>query len=314
MKYEKKKTKNVRPILLIVAVIALVIVLAMLVMQLVNGDDTPASNPGVSQTTPSGSQSTGETEDQAAYATQPSETLPQPEDLEIETPYATLRYPGEWADFLLVEQTETDEDLTVTFSAKLESGGTAELFALVFGADYGKTAGVLVQPDGSQIAVNVQLIELIPDESWTATDVTVAYAMQEELNHILRNLPLTQPQEETVPPETEPAEMLIETPYCELSYPAQWVDYLNLEIDESDGYNVTFSAVLEGHEPVRLFTVHLGGTQGAPVTTFTAADGSEMELRLTVFELDLDSTWTDEEKTILSSMQEDLNQIIGKFY
>ena len=114
---------------------------------------------------------------------------------------------------------------------------------------------------------------------------------------------------ETLPPEMRD-DMAIDTPYGELHYPVKWAEYLNVEVDESNGYSVAFYCALEDHVPALLFTIHFGGTQGAVVTKISDKSGGTVEVRVSFVELDLDESWIDNDVGIAYSMQEDINYLL----
>jgi hypothetical protein len=307
MKNQKKNVITLRTILLGAAALALVIVLVVLGLEIAgNGSDDPVQpSGGTQQTSPSDTTLPGG--DNVPETTLPEIT--QPDDILIQTPYGELSFPGEWEKYLKVEQ--SGEPLQVRFAALLENGGQQELFTLTFGTVDSTTAGMLPY-DGGEVALNVSVAEIIPGDDWTAADETIVWAMQEELNHILASLPLTDPVQ---PPQnqTEPVgeDIAIGTPYCELRYPSRWEEYLSIQVDEEDGYSVGFYCALEGREPEHLFTVHLGGSQGVNVMDLKAEDGSDVELRLTITEFAPDSSWSEQEKSTVFAMQEDLNYLLS---
>lgn len=309
MNENKKNPKDKRAVLMGVAVVALVIVVAVLGLEIAgNRENNPAQPSGTTvqpdadkATLPSGGAD-------ASDATLPDMT--QPEDLVIETPYGVLPFPGEWEPFLSVEQ--TGDPLQVRFSALLENGTVQPLFTITFGALDETTAGMLERADGSRVAVNVSVAQIVPGKDWTDSDEAIVWAMQEELNHILAALPLTDPSPDPATQTEPPAEdVVIGTPYCELRYPSEWQKYLSLKIDETNGYSVSFYCALDGREPEHLFTVHLGGDQGVSVMELEADSGETVELRLTISEFAPDGSWSDEEKSIVYAMQEEVNYLLG---
>lgn len=277
------------------------------------------------------------------------ETLPPPaKDLIIQTPYADLHFPGDWAGFLKTETSQTP--YTVTFFAQLEGRKEPQkLFALTFGARTMEPVGA-VKTSSGYVAVAVTDAPFAPDDTWTDSDINVVYTMKEALNHILENLPLedksklnepaatnptnpTKPANPTNPtnptnpqdPTTEPTDpsipsqpvvdaedMALDTPYMVLHYPAMWAEYLDIDLKESGIYRVTYNAAIGSHSKVQLFTVYFGGNQGSLLKTIKTEDGKMVEVRIEVKELSLGGNWTEEEKSIVFAMQEDLNYLLAR--
>ena len=273
------------------------------------------------------------TEAHAEETTLPDVTIPAPKpDAEIATPYGTLYFPGDWAGFLVTNAVE-GETYTVNFLCRLESGREVPMFSITFGGKMEDAIGA-VQVDGQLVAVSVETPEFAPDETFTDSEINIVYNMISCLNPVLEAMNLqeaviepatTQPQE-TTPAATQPQEgrpgsstlppemqgdMAIDTPYGELHYPVKWADYLTVEVTEGDAYSVAFFCALEGHEPALLFTVHFGGTQGAVVTKVASRDGGNVEVRVSLTELDLDDSWIDNDVGIAYSMQEDVNYLLS---
>lgn len=272
-------------------------------------------------------ETSGPTMQEQTGPTQALETIAAPaEDLAIETPYCTLYYPGDWVPFLTVEKTE-GEIYSVKFTATLEGEKLQELFTIRFGSR-DDAVGAIRTPEGEQVPISLDIADIQPDDSWSDTDINIAFNMQEALNDVMAVLPLeelsqapaaqsgTPSQEETVPAETLPPEMAedmaIDTPHGELHYPSKWADDLTTRIDEMNGYTVAFYCSMEGHEDVYLFAVHFGGGQGSYVKTVWDGNGNSVDIRLSVTELSLDDTWTQEESDVAYAMQEDLNYLLEK--
>lgn len=71
--------------------------------------------------------------DTSEEAPQPSETQPQTyDDLLIQTPYAQLRYPGKWQQWLEMETAQDDDRYTVRFYGCPDGVEKTQLFDVVF--------------------------------------------------------------------------------------------------------------------------------------------------------------------------------------
>lgn len=265
--------------------------------------------------------------------TLPEMTIPAAKpDVAIETPYATMYFPGDWAGFLATS-TDVGDIYTVNFICRLESGREQPMFSISFGETVQEPIGAVKAADGKLVNVGVVSEDFTPDDTWSDSDINIVYNMLNCLNSVLESLNLQeavsyeQPAETTKPSETKPAEtkpgssetlppemrddMAIDTPYGELHYPVKWADYLSIKVDESNGYSVAFYCALEGHEDALLFTVHFGGTQGSVVTTVASKTGGNVEVRVSLTELNLDDSWVDNDVGIAYSMQEDINYLLS---
>lgn len=261
----------------------------------------------------------------------PEVTIPAPKpDYEIVTPYGTMLFPGDWAVFLVVEETE-GTPYTAQFNCMLESGREVNLFSIAFGGKMEEAIGAVKDENGKLVAVSVTENKFTPDDTFSDSDINIVYNMQACLNSVLESMDLQEPvveqTQETKPAETKPAEskpgssetlppemrddLAIDTPYGELHYPVKWAEYLSIEVDESNGYSVAFYCALEDHVPAKLFTVHFGGTQGSVVTKIADKNGGAVEVRVSLVELDLDETWIDNDVGIAYSMQEDINYLLN---
>lgn len=336
MKYLKKKKKSILPWVL--AGLTALLVLLLVVLALLPGDEptlqTPTEpqvetgnvNTQQTETTPAtdagdetaatevteATQATEATEaTQATEETNPKETQPaKKEDFTtMKTPYCTLKYPKEWAGLLRVTVKEGNP-YTLTYFADLDSGKSQQLFTIAFGGSEEGALGA-VTVNGKAVPVHVSTSEFKPDNSWSDKDINIVYTMQEALNQLLESMPIdtlnTPPQGNPNLPQEDGEEMVIDTPYGQLRYPTRWKDYLDLKINDKNGYSVEFRCKVEGQEPVTLFTVYFGGDKGVAVGT--GKDG--VEIRLEVPEMDLPNTWDEEDRRIAAAMQEDLNVLLS---
>lgn len=273
-----------------------------------------------------------------------AETLPAPaDDHIIATPYGDLHFPGDWVSFLKTEFTE--DPYTVTFFAVLDDRAEPQkLFTLTFGGAAEEAVAAVKTTEG-YAAVKIVPEDFSPDDTWSDQDIHIVYTMQEALNHILVNLPLsdvdvlipakqepsspatsgkqesqqlagqTAPDSDTQPdelPEAMQVDMAIDTPYMELHYPSKWADTLSIKINQSGVYSVGYYCKIGNYADVRLFTVYFGGQTGSLLKTIKTEEGEMVEIRIDVPELSLLNEWTEEQKNTAYAMQEDLNYLLGK--
>lgn len=246
---------------------------------------------------------------------QPQETTAptQPEvveDLTVETPYGNLTFPGQWADHVLVERTE-DPDLTIAFTAKLSDDKRHDLFDIRFGEAVDPAVGQVVSSEGVAVGVHVTVHPFNPDGSWAVKDSDMVSNMLECLDTVLAGLnmvPLGTPI-----PEISGEEMVIETPYCKLYFPVRWKEELRLTMDETDGYDLVFHAVIGKYDAVPIFAVNFGGTdaKGSSVCRLTTENDVPFDVRARTFELELEG-WSMVDQSTIMAMQEDLNHLLTK--
>lgn len=341
----RKNNRNALMLLVVVLAVILLVLLILLVMMNENnsnditktdaettiGENQPpvapdsnateqTSGDAVIENTTVGNNANGETlGNETEPGVDPTETTGSDEkvpesstkDVEIQTPYCTLYYSNDWRDFLEVDKSE-GQPYTVTFNAKVNDK-TQKLFAVGFGGGAGNSAGIVKTASGDNVEVYVEVCDIKLDSTWTDNEKIIVYSMQEALNALLAKMPLedndvsVQPGGEILPPDNG-EDMIIETACCELHYPARWAEYLELEHDKS---SVAIYAVVSGKR-AHLFTVRFGGNQGIPVTTIKDFAGNEVQVLVSISELTLDNTWTEENKKIAQAMQEDMNYLLDK--
>lgn len=103
----------------------------------------------------------------------------------------------------------------------------------------------------------------------------------------------------------------IVTNYGTLLYPKAWESNLRTEIVDSDVYKVEFYGTVEGKTEQHLFDLSFNGTEGYNLGTLTTETGEAVQINIESYDFELDDTWTEDERFVLYSMQEDINYIIG---
>ena len=246
----------------------------------------------------------------------PQDTLPptvQPQqgtDKIIETPYGNLEFPGTWAQYLQVDRIEAAE-LELRFSANFPSGKSQKLFDIRFGEALDTAVGQVVTDDGVAVGVHVTVHPFNPDGGWAAKESTAVSEMLESVTDVLKGLDMVPVG--TPIPEVEGEEVVVNTPYGKLYFPGRWAEELKLTIDESDGYDLIFCAVIGDHDPVRLFAVNFGGSDamGRAVGTVMTENDIPVMIRARIFDLELDG-WKTVDRSTVMAMQEDLNALLVK--
>lgn len=341
-----KNGKNGSKLLPVIVIILAVIFVGCigLLLWLENGGQLPEKKPEpVVTTSPrqdpqttQGQENTTTLTTNTTDTTEASPTAPNAGDVVIETPYLDLYYPGEWSALLHTETEQNGGEFTVVFAARMDQRGIIELFRVTLNGDPAKAFANVKTRDGSVVPIRLQSADIVPDDSWTSSEIQVVFAMQEALNYVLEHLTLdydqpqqggsvdTQPPVTTEPPVTSQPpvqtgdDMIIDTLYAQLHFPTTWAKNLTLDIQEdtpANGitpYKVTFRCRVGDHDPVTLFVVHFGQSEGIPVTTVTTPEGKSVEVRLTICNIQLQGAWTQEESRTVYAMQEDLNYLIQK--
>ena len=241
-------------------------------------------------------------------------------DVVIDTPYGQLTYSGRWEDYLQVTQTQGDA-YTLSFASKIDGNEIQPLYDIVFSDT--PDLGVVYQ-DGNMVGVSLVIYEVSPDDSWSAEQKEIVFAMQETVNEIIAQLDLQAAPETdsvdqtqmtpniqtTVPVASSPADMAIETPYGQLKYPGKWFSSCTTEITDADGYMVTFYGVVGNHEKVHLFSVCFGDAAEIPIGAVRDGSGNEVGVGIQPSSFKPGSDWSAEEMNILDEMMEDVNYLI----
>lgn len=151
-----------------------------------------------------------------------------------------------------------------------------------------------VDPVETTAAVNV------PTETEMPTEPTQTEPAETE--------PPTEATEETEPPIVD---LIIDTAFCQLTYPgerARWVDYEI--VDEAVGYTVKFYSTVKDSR-THLFDICFGGMmEGTGFGMIEDQDGVCWDVVVAIYALEMDDSWTQEEKDLVYSMQEDMNIIL----
>lgn len=100
----------------------------------------------------------------------------------------------------------------------------------------------------------------------------------------------------------------IETKYSNLYYPVKWKENLSVKISDEEKYSIVFYGKTDEKNEYKLFTITFEGKEGYKIGTFKSKD-KEMDIYLISFELPEDLC--EEDKDILTGMQEDVNFLLG---
>lgn len=105
----------------------------------------------------------------------------------VNTKYGVLYYPDQWTECVQINQSATDNALTVSFDAVINDR-QYPLFDVVIGQDDGAEVGQLTDNSGATHTVYLHVDELQKDPSLTDGEQNRLYAMQEDVNYLIDNL------------------------------------------------------------------------------------------------------------------------------
>lgn len=232
------------------------------------------------------------------------------EDIITVTPYGNLVFPGKWAHYVTVSRKE-NPDLTVSYTANLPSGKVQKLFDIRFGEAMAPAVGQVVSSEGLAVGVHVTVHPFNPDGSWAVNEIDAVNEMLESLTKLLDGLNMIALG--TPIPEIDGEAMSFNTPYCKLYLPKRWLEEIRVSVDESDGYEMVFSAVIGTHEPVKVFAVNFGGSEerGQVVCTLNTENDVVFAVRARIFDLETEG-WGSVDRSTLVTVQEDLNFLLEK--
>lgn len=101
----------------------------------------------------------------------------------------------------------------------------------------------------------------------------------------------------------------VETPYCMLTYPMTWQHYVMIEQEQTEaGCAVAFYCILDGKDPLRLFDVRFGGTEGDPVGQLQTGEGP-VDVFFKTYSVLEQPDLSEDDKEVLLAMLEDINVI-----
>lgn len=160
-------------ILLTGVIIAAVVCTAILVRKAPEQGDQPSAGP-----------SAAETEDPR----EPDESLSADGDIQVETPFCTLYFPGKWRDQISTRGVDLGYGYEVFFFVPC-GDDTTELFAVLFGfrSTYSTRVGAIVS-NGIATSVNLEMPTPSDHFSWTEEQQKNAFAMQEDVQYLLDRL------------------------------------------------------------------------------------------------------------------------------
>lgn len=124
----------------------------------------------------------------------------------------------------------------------------------------------------------------------------------------------TEPEETTDDPQNNTESVMdgtaVNTPYCVLRIPEEWVDRITVQITEEEwNTSVDFYGMLNG-EKILLYTLHFCGAAGDPVGTWLTDEDVLMDVTLEVHDITGNASWSREDQDTIYAMQESLNYVL----
>lgn len=101
----------------------------------------------------------------------------------------------------------------------------------------------------------------------------------------------------------------IQTPYCDLKYPAKWDGAVTTNSETDDGITfIQFVGEVNGNKSI-LFEIYFGEIDAVQIGTLKTPNGVAVPVSYDFFPLKTDG-WSQEDADTLCAMQEDINVII----
>lgn len=244
MKYLKKKKKS--PLIAIVCVLGVLVLGAVLVLALLPGHSDQGENPAQTQEGTQPVQTTvpaGETQGTEPTVSKDMQFLP------IETPYCILNFPKQWETYLDVTITE-DLPCRVIFSCKFSQDRVFSLFEIGFNVPDGQVQGAVTTDGVNSIKVSYLPYEAPEQSKMSADEWEIYTAMQACSQDLIGRIPFAN---HTQAGNVE--DVVIETPFVNLTFPGRWSDYLHVETEEGQDYTVHFHAKFPDGEAYRIFSL-----------------------------------------------------------
>lgn len=238
-------------------------------------------------------------------------------DIEVETPCGALNYPGKWANRIRVEVQQA-ETVRVCFYGTNSMQQEGRIFDMVFGDAEMEILGAVKTENGELCNVGVFVYEPDPTVFVSEADCYEFYAMQEEINYLIEQLPLeskeqlAMPEQSTVVVQNKRpavyADVLLETPYVTVAYPGEYAGLFHVELSNEEPYPVTFCWNNNG-TIIRLFELAFGGED---TTRVGYLKDSGKSVHLTVYDVSEESELSEKNLDTALSLQEVLNDILAR--
>ena len=149
-------------------------------------------------------------------------------------------------------------------------------------------------------------------ESARETEATEATEATEDTEPTIATEATEPPEEETEAPEEPERSIVLKTPCGDLEYVTQWADYLRVEYEGEKNDRMVFYAQLEGKEKIELFVFEFDVPEDHAgfIGTMKDSKGNEVNVALTICELELDESWSPNERNQLYVLMDESNGIM----
>lgn len=262
-------------------------------------------------------------EEEPSVEQQPSESSGQTavqtaEDIIVETPFCALCYPGNWGGAIRTESDDLGYGYVVRFYGT--SGSVeAELFSAMFGycSENAKYVGTFMR-NGISTDVYMETAALVDEDSWATQDADQIRSMQTAADYVIEKLkedPFFCAENGESPEIEIPStiDVIVDTPYCVLQYPAQWQDAVQWEVlSDDDRYDVVFNGTVNEKE-YQLFTFSFGSnTDSGFQVGIVQYEDEEVEVYLTLYDAPSEENWTDEQRSLFKALQDQAYSVLEK--
>ena len=102
----------------------------------------------------------------------------------------------------------------------------------------------------------------------------------------------------------------VNTPYCVLQIPEEWVGRISVEIKEEEWNTAVLFYGEVRDEKILLYTMHFGGAAGDPVGILESDAGVMMDVTVEIPDISVPDNWTAEEQDTAYALQETVNYVL----
>ena len=257
MKYLKKKKKS--PLIPIVCVLGVLVLAAVLALALLPGHSDREENPV--QTQPQEATQPVQTTVPTGESQGPDATVPKDmQFLPIETPYCILNFPRQWENYLDVTITE-ELPCRVIFSCKFSQDRVFPLFEIGFNSPNGQIQGAVTTDGVNSIKVSYLDYEAPGQSEMNAEEWEIYTAMEACSQDLIGRIPFANGSQAG-----NVEDVVIETPFVNLTFPGRWADYLYVETEDGQDYTVHFHAKFPDGEAYRIFSLTFSWENNGGIT------------------------------------------------
>lgn len=223
------------------------------------------------------------------------------EPIAYTTDYVELLYPREWGEKTRVSVENSETSSVAAFFFVMENGSQVPLFDVIFGQrETGEYLGEIQTENGDLIPVCILSHELDQSTKWMQADIAAYYAMQEDVNFLIDQLPLAT--------DLQAEDIAIETEFATLRFPGKWAGQLRTE---SNGNSVAFYGTVEGLPEFRLFDVCFDVKEQEALGYLETGSGKPCYVSVQIYSVEKEEGWSDYQMEQLMAMQEDLNYLLS---